>query len=93
MITTELLSQKLAKAFTPAILEIEDESHKHAGHNQAAAQGGTHFKVLIVSAAFEGLSRVQRHQRVYIILEGELQGSLHALALKTLTPAEYNAQK
>ena len=52
------------------------------------AEGETHFIVRIVSAAFDGLSRVERQRRVYAALAEELQGPVHALSLTALTPAE-----
>lgn len=99
------MEDKLTAALSPLRLEIEDQSHKHAGHadriaalsRQGAGTGGhapvdgggeTHFKVLIVSAAFEGQGRVARQRLVYDILKDELAERIHALALTTQTPAE-----
>lgn len=84
---------KLTAAFMPEKLDIIDESHKHAGHSgvPAGTSGETHFAVTIVSSRFEGVSRVGRHQLVYGLLEKEMKHPVHALALKTLTPAEYGA--
>lgn len=53
---------------------------------------GRHFFATIVSAAFEGLPRVRRHQRVYAALGDRMREQIHALSMKTLTPAEYSAQ-
>jgi len=53
---------------------------------------GRHFFATIVSAAFEGLPRVRRHQRVYAALGDRMREQIHALSMKTLTPAEYAAQ-
>jgi acid stress-induced BolA-like protein IbaG/YrbA len=53
---------------------------------------GRHFQALIVSAAFEGKSRVQRHQLVYAALGERMREEVHALSMKTLTPAEFAAQ-
>jgi BolA family transcriptional regulator, general stress-responsive regulator len=89
---------KLVAAFSPALLEIEDESSRHAGHAgaraHAAKQGGgadgigeTHFKVRIVSNAFEDVSRVARQRLVYEVLAEELAGPVHALSLKAEAPA------
>lgn len=50
---------------------------------------GRHFQALIVSSAFEGRSRVQRHQLVYAALGERMREEVHALSMKTLTPAEY----
>jgi acid stress-induced BolA-like protein IbaG/YrbA len=53
---------------------------------------GRHFFATIVSAEFEGLARVRRHQRVYTALGDRMREQIHALSMKTLTPAEYAAQ-
>lgn len=82
------IDNKLRTAFTPVRLAIEDESSKHHGHAGWREGGETHFKVEIVSAAFEGQSRVARQRSVYAALKQELDAGLHALALTTLTPAE-----
>jgi acid stress-induced BolA-like protein IbaG/YrbA len=50
---------------------------------------GRHFFATIVSAQFEGLSRVRRHQRVYAVLGDRMREQIHALSMKTLTPAEH----
>ena len=82
------IDNKLRATFAPARLAIEDESSKHHGHAGWREGGETHFKVEIVSAAFEGQSRVARQRSVYAALKQELDAGLHALALTTLTPAE-----
>ena len=83
------IRQKLEAAFAPKMLEIADDSAKHAGHSGARPGGETHFSVHIVSDAFEGVSRVARQRRVYAALAEEMAPDrIHALALTTLTPAE-----
>ncbi len=52
---------------------------------------GRHFFATIVSAEFEGLPRVRRHQRVYAALGDRMREQIHALSMKTLTPAEFAA--
>ena len=80
----------LTKTFHPVYLNVEDESHQHAGHNEAATGGGTHFSVVIVSDEFKGMPLVKRHRAVYQALTKELtQDGLHALALKTYTAQEF----
>lgn len=79
---------KLTAALAPERLEIIDESHRHAGHAGARPGGETHFRVEIVSAAFEGQPRLLRQRRVHEILSDELKSNIHALSLVTLTPAE-----
>jgi len=83
----ERMRTKLEAAFAPAVLEIVDDSHKHAGHAGARPEGETHFTVTIVSDAFAGKSRVDRQRLVYATLAAELAGPVHALALVLRTPA------
>lgn len=82
------IEAKLTAALSPERLEVIDDSARHAGHAGANPAGESHFKVVVVSAAFEGQSRVQRQRMVYDALAQELAGPIHALELKTLTPAE-----
>ncbi len=83
-----IIEEKLTAAYAPDALEIIDESHLHAGHNEAAKSGETHFRVRMVAAAFEGVSRLDRQRQVLDLLADELAGPVHALALKLKTPAE-----
>lgn len=87
------IDSKLRTAFAPSRLAIEDESSRHHGHAGWREGGETHFKVEIVSAAFEGQSRVARQRQVYTALKAEFDAGLHALALTTLTPAEDAARR
>jgi len=80
---------KIEAGLTPAVLEIVDESHMHAGHAGARPEGESHFRVLVVADAFEGLSRVDRQRKVYELLADDLKSDIHALALTTRTPAEH----
>lgn len=82
------IDNKLRSKFAPVRLAIEDESSRHRGHAGWREGGETHFRVEIVSAAFEGKSRVTRQRLVYAALKAELDAGLHALALTTLTPEE-----
>ena len=86
------IDSKLRERFAPTRLAVEDESSKHHGHAGWREGGETHFKVEIVSAAFDGQNRVARQRLVYAALKAELDAGLHALAITTLTPAE-DAQK
>ena len=79
---------KLTEALQPTRLDIIDDSHRHAGHAGADPLGETHFNITIVSAAFDGKSRVARQRMVYDVVVQELKERVHALGLKTLTPAE-----
>lgn len=78
----------LRQAFAPQHLVVEDESARHAGH-AGAASGGGHFRVLIVSDAFRGQTPVARQRAVYAALGDAMRSTIHALALRTLTPEEY----
>jgi BolA protein len=86
------IRNKLTSAFAPLVLEIRDESARHAGHAGATrgdgSQGETHFHVKLVSASFEGVPRVERQRRIYATLKEELAGPVHALSLEVLTPSE-----
>lgn len=82
------IERKLMEALAPARLAITDDSHLHAGHAGSRPGGETHFTVEIVSERFRGLPRVARQRLVYAALADELQGPVHALALKTLAPGE-----
>lgn len=90
------LSAALSGAFTPTVLQIQDDSAKHAGHAGAQPGGQSHYSVLLVSSAFQGVSRVARSRAVHEALATEFgpaeQGGLHALALTLRTPEEHAAQ-
>lgn len=82
------IERKITEALAPDRLDIVDESHLHAGHAGAPAGGDSHFRVTIVSRAFDGLSRVERQRRVNALLAEEFAAGLHALSLVTRTPDE-----
>jgi BolA protein len=80
----------LQAAFSPDRLDIIDESAKHAGHagRIGLAGGETHFQVMMVSTAFQGMSRLQRSRAVHEALDAEFKSGLHALTLTLRTPDE-----
>jgi BolA family transcriptional regulator, general stress-responsive regulator len=88
MATKDTISNKLLEAFSPESLQVVDESHLHEGHAGHRAGGETHFRVYIVSPAFEGKSRVERHRLINSTLAAELAGSVHALAIHAKAPGE-----
>ena len=88
MATRDVITEKLTKAFAPQSLDVVDESHQHAGHAGHRPGGETHFRVHIVSAAFSGKSRLQRHRMVNEVLSAELKGGVHALAIHADAPGE-----
>ncbi|HWV96833.1 MAG TPA: BolA family protein [Xanthobacteraceae bacterium] len=88
MTVQQQIATKLTAAFAPAGLNVIDESHLHEGHAGHRPGGETHFRVYIVSQAFDGKSRVERHRMIHQVLADELAGGVHALALKVHAPAE-----
>lgn len=83
---------KLERAFQPLRLDIVNESHLHAGHHGSPGTGESHFRILLVSAAFAGRNRIDRHRLVNDTLAQELRDGVHALALKALAPGEPGSQ-
>ncbi len=88
MRTRHLITEKLTEAFVPQSLEVVDESHQHEGHGGHRPGGETHFRVYIVSEAFRGKSRLERHRMINTALSHELQSGIHALAIHAATPEE-----
>jgi BolA protein len=79
------IEANLRAALAPEHLEVVNESGMH----NVPKGSETHFKVLVVSAAFEGLGHVDRHRRVNAALRAELAGGVHALSIRALTPAQW----
>jgi len=77
----------------PATVVVEDESHKHRGHRENSGLGETHLNLEVVSEKFEGVGLVARHRMVYEVIEEEMKERVHAVGLKTKTPAEAAATK
>jgi BolA protein len=88
MRTRDTITDKLNEAFKPESLNVVDESHLHEGHAGHRPGGETHFRVYIVSPAFEGKSRIERHRMINTALTAELAGSVHALAIHAQAPGE-----
>jgi stress-induced morphogen len=90
------IESKLTAGLAPSSLKIKDESFMHAGHSgnpSGDPDAETHFKVEIVSPKFEGKMPVARHRMVYELLDQEIKDGVHALSLKTKTPAEAEKAK
>lgn len=88
MRTADLIEKKLSEALQPSSLKVLDESHLHEGHAGHRPGGQTHFRVYIVSEAFAGKSRIDRHRLVNGILSDELNAGVHALAIHAQAPGE-----
>jgi len=84
----ERIRLALEAALAPQLLEVEDDSHRHAGH-AGARDGRGHFNVTVVSEAFAGKPPLARHRTVYVALGEMMQTDIHALSIKALTPAEH----
>lgn len=80
--------QAKLSSLAPSLLNVENESHMHS----VPEHSETHFKVTMVSADFDGLRPVQRHQKIYALLQEELSNGVHALALHLYTPDEWQGQ-
>lgn len=84
----DAIHAKLTEGLAPSQLDIEDDSHRHAGHGGARPEGESHFNVTIESARFAGLRLVERQRLVYRLLADELAGPVHALSLTLKVPAQ-----
>jgi BolA protein len=85
--TAERIERILRESFRPVHLELRDDSARHAGH--PGATSGGHFKLRLVSARFEGLTRLEQHRQVYEALGSMMGREIHALALDTRSPSEW----
>ena len=83
--TATLLRERLA-VLEPQSLDIEDESHRHAGH--AGAKDGGHYKITIVAAAFAGHNTVKRHRLIHEAVGDLMRGRIHALSIRAFSPDE-----
>jgi BolA protein len=88
MRTADLITKKLTEAFSPQSLKVLDESHQHEGHAGHRPGGQTHYRIYIVSQAFKGKTRIERHRMINHSLSAELAGGIHALAIHAAAPGE-----
>lgn len=79
------LIERLSTEFSPKFLLVENESHKHS----AGKGADSHFKIVLVSDIFEGMSKVARHRLLYQFLALDLQEGIHALALHLYSQTEW----
>jgi BolA protein len=86
----ERIVKKIEEAFAPERLAVINESHLHAGHHGGAMDGSgeTHFRVRVISGAFAGMSRIERHRKLNELLSAEIADGVHALALEPAAPGE-----
>jgi BolA protein len=83
----EQIRDALQQALAPSVLEIEDDSHRHAGH-AGARDGRGHFNVHVVSERFAGMAPLARHRAVYVALGTLMETDIHALSIRAHTPSE-----
>lgn len=91
----DTIQEKIAAELRPTVLIVKDDSEKHATHkgmhdgHAGVRSNESHFSVVVVTEAFQGMTPVKRHRMVNAILQKEFDDGLHALQLSTKTPAEY----
>ena len=88
MTLKDWITRTLEERLEPTALSVADESHQHVGHAGWREGGETHFRIDIVSRAFSGKSRVERHRIVNDVLGEAFPRGLHALAIKARAPGE-----
>jgi BolA protein len=88
MTLSDWITQALQERLQPTALTVKDESEQHHGHAGWREGGETHFRLYIVSDAFSGKSRVERHRLVNEVLKGAFDRGLHALAIQAKAPGE-----
>ena len=82
------IKQRLLAALAPTRLELVDQSASHIGHAGHDGRGESHFALVIESAAFTGLNRVQRQRAVYAALGDLMRERVHALTIRASAPGE-----
>lgn len=82
MTVSERIRARLTEAFSPAALDVVDESELHKGHAGHRPEGESHFRVRISAEAFRGKSRVAAHRMIYDALADEIAKGVHALAIE-----------
>ena len=88
MRVADIITQKLTAAFAPDSVRVVDESQRHEGHAGSRPGGETHFRIYIVSDAFQGKSRLERHRLINATLADEIKAGVHALAIHASAPGE-----
>ncbi|HEY8580491.1 MAG TPA: BolA family protein [Beijerinckiaceae bacterium] len=92
MSVKDSMRAKIEAALAPTSLDVIDDSHKHAGHilhpGGVEPKGETHFTIKVVSQAFAGKSRIERHRMINALLADELAAGVHALAIAAKAPGE-----
>jgi BolA protein len=87
LITKEAIAQQIKASLSAESVEIEDQSHLHAGH-AGAASGGGHYDVIVVAQVFEGLNTLARHRLIYEAVSDLMKKEIHALSIQAFDPSE-----
>ena len=82
------ITARLETTFSPESLQVDDESHLHAGH-EGAKDGRGHFRVLVISDKFQGQSPIKRHRMIYQAMGELMQTDIHALTIEAFAPDEF----
>lgn len=86
---SQSIEKKLEAELNPTSLEIVNESHLHAGHQESFdGSGETHLRIKIITEAFEGMSRINRHRAINALIGDEIAAGLHAIAIEAKAPSE-----
>lgn len=86
---SQSIHEKIEAKLNPQSLEIVNESHLHAGHQESFdGSGETHLRIKVVAAAFDGMSRVDRHRTINALVAEEIAAGLHAIAIEAKAPSE-----
>jgi BolA family transcriptional regulator, general stress-responsive regulator len=85
---TRRIEARLRAALDPVLVEVHDDSHKHAGHAGAVPGRTTHVRIAVTAEAMRGLSRLERHRRINALLQPEIEAGLHALQILARAPGE-----
>lgn len=86
---SQSIENKIRQALSPEVVEIINESHLHAGHQEHFdGSGETHLRIKVVAQVFEGMSRVNRHRAINELVQDEIDQGLHAIAMETMAPSE-----
>ena len=88
-VMADIITKKLEDSLHPDHIDLVNQSHLHEGHAGHDGSGESHFKLTVVSSAFEGISRPERHRMIYTLLVDELKNKVHALSIKAMTPDEH----
>ncbi|MBN8522226.1 MAG: BolA family transcriptional regulator [Alphaproteobacteria bacterium] len=89
MALAEEIKTRVIEAMAPEVIEVINESHKHAGHAGDNGTGESHFRIIVVSARFENCARLARHRMINEALEPVFKKGLHALSIQAFSPSEY----